>query len=461
MSEAQGRRAAPARGSRALKPKVVAPGPATLARAPGVAGRAVGHPAGRGPAPGRPPAWASRPSATCCSTCPRRYDDLRELRTLADIRDLDDGSGGLGAGPRDRHLRPADVAAARAGHDGPAHRRHRLRDRHLVRAALHRAPRQGRRRAPDLGQGQAPQRRAGVRGTRVPAGGRREPPPRRPHRAGLPAHQRPDCEPPSGGDARRARPGRARLPGVPAGPDPGRRRTCRRSARRSSTPTTRPRSRPATPRCGASRWTSCSRSSWGWSRAGAPADGRRTLAVAGRRRGGRPDPVGARGLAGPEARRAGVADRRPGDGDRRDPRRPRPTRPDAPPRPGRRRLGQDGRRGVGPRGGRPRRAAGGAARADGPARAPAPRDADLAPRGPRPADHAAHRLAVRRGPAERDRGAGLGAGGDRGRDARAAPGEGGVRRPRAGRGRRAAPVRRGAARGARGEGDAGRARTSC
>ena len=59
------------------------------------------------------------------------------------------------------------------------------------------------------------------------------------------------------------------------------------------------------------------------------------------------------------------------------------------------------------------------------------------------------------------RGARLGAGGDRGRDARAAPGEGGVRRPRAGRRRRAAPVRRGAARGARGEGDAAAPRTSC
>ena len=48
-------------------------------------------------------------------------------------------------------------------------------------------------------------------------------------------------------------------------------RTCRRSARPSSTPTTRPRSRAATPRSAASRSTSCSRSSWGWSRGGAPA----------------------------------------------------------------------------------------------------------------------------------------------------------------------------------------------
>ena len=56
--------------------------------------------------------------------------------------------------------------------------------------------------------------------------------------------------------------------------DPGRRRTCRRSARRSSTPTTRPRSRRATPRSAASRSTSCSRSSWAWSRGGGPAAGR-------------------------------------------------------------------------------------------------------------------------------------------------------------------------------------------
>ena len=109
----------------------------------------------------------------------------------------------------------------------------------------------------------------------------------------------------------------------------------------------------------------------------------------------------------------------------------------------------------------PRRAAGGAARPDGPAGPPAPRDADLAARGPRPADHAAHGLAVRRGPAERDA--------RRWRRGRPRSWSGrtrcsrsrGVRRPRAGRRRRAAPVRRRAARGARGEGDARARRTSC
>ena len=62
-------------------------------------------------------------------------------------------------------------------------------ERDLVRPPVHRAPRHGRRRAPDLGQGQAPQRRPDVRGPGVPAGRRRQPAPRRPHRARLPAHR--------------------------------------------------------------------------------------------------------------------------------------------------------------------------------------------------------------------------------------------------------------------------------
>ena len=250
-----------------------------------------------------------------------------------------------------------------------------------------------------------------------------------------------------------------RLPGVPAGPDPGRRRTCRRSARRSSTPTTRPRSRPATPRCGASRSTSCSRSSSGWSRAGAPAGGRRTLAVAGRRRRGR------RGSGRRSRPRSPASSGEPAtltgdqataiDEIRDDLARPVPML----------RLVQgdvgSGKTAVAAwalAAAAARRAAGGAARADGPARAPAPRDADLAARGPR---RCRSTLLTGSLSGEGRRNAtealALGTGRDRGRDARAAPGEGGVRRPRAGRGRRAAPVRRRAARGARGEGDARRA----
>ena len=82
-------------------------------------------------------------------------------------------------------------------------------------------------------------------------------------------------------------------------------------------------------------------------------------------------------------------------------------------------------------------------------------DARRAARGPR---HAVELLTgsltgERRG--ERARGARVRAGADRRRDARAAPGGGGVRRPRARGHRRAAPVRRGAARPARGEGGGG------
>ena len=118
-----------------------------------------------------------------------------------------------------------------------------------------------------------------VRRPGVPAGRRGEPAPRRPDRAGLPADAGPDRGAPAPGDARGARQGGLRVPGVPARPSCAPRRTCRRSPRRSSTPTTRRRSRRATRRSAGSRSTSCSRSSWAWSRGGGRAAGRARPAV--------------------------------------------------------------------------------------------------------------------------------------------------------------------------------------
>ena len=72
--------------------------------------------------------------------------------------------------------------------------------------------------------------------------------------------------------------------------------------------------------------------------------------------------------------------------------------------------------------------------------------------GRRHADRAADRVAGCGGPAGRPAGCGERRGGHRRRDPRPARGAGAVRRPRAGRRRRAAPVRRRAARGAGGQG---------
>ena len=153
------------------------------------------------------------------------------------------------------------------------------------------------------------------------------------------------------------------------------RRRCRRSPRRSSMPTTRRRSRRATRRCAGSRSTSCSPSSWGWSRGGGLAAGharrpwwRTTLR----------DRAIRAALEASLARKLGheaalTADQAHSIDEIRE--RPRAAGADAPARPGRRRLGQDGGRGVGARRGRARGAAGGAARADGPPRPAARGDA--------------------------------------------------------------------------------------
>ena len=77
---------------------------------------------------------------------PRRYDDLRELRTLGELATWRTGSSSV-PGPGRRPARRADLPAP-----GPADRSRALRGRdgrgrgHLVRAALHRAPAARRRR---------------------------------------------------------------------------------------------------------------------------------------------------------------------------------------------------------------------------------------------------------------------------------------------------------------------------
>ena len=153
------------------------------------------------------------------------------------------------------------------------------------------------------------------------------------------------------------------------------------------------------------------------------------------------------------------AHRRPAHRDRRDHGRPRPADPDAPAAPGRRGCGQDGRR-------RRRAADGGAGRPPGRvhgAHRGAGRSALLddpaAPRGHlrarrrrvavrRATAHgrAAHQQGHRQGAPAGARGARRRGGRPAGRHARADPGGGRVPQPRCRRHRRAAPLRRGAAR---------------
>ena len=137
-----------------------------------------------------------------------------------------------------------------------------------------------------------------------------------------------------------------------ATPSTCRRRSARTRARagsraRSRRPTTRRRSRRATRPSAGSPSTSCWRSSSAWS--GGAGSGSRA-APADRRRRRRATPTVRTALDGArwrEVGRAVDADRRPGGRDGRDPRRPRPADADAPAAPGRRRLGQDGGRGLG------------------------------------------------------------------------------------------------------------------
>ena len=105
-----------------------------------------------------------------------------------------------------------------------------------------------------------------------------------------------------------------------------------------------------------------------------PADPRRGAAGRARCRRGRVRPVGDRLVSGRPGRPARRTDRGPGRHDDGDPRRPGPPDADASAAPGRRRVGQDRGRGVRPRGHRPGRPPGSAARADRPPRPAAPRD---------------------------------------------------------------------------------------
>ena len=91
MSPAERRRSAPASGSRSLRPKVVAPAPATPAEL-------LASPVGLS---GIPQVAGLRRVARRMGIdtvrdllfhLPRRYDDLRELRMLGDLRDADDGT---------------------------------------------------------------------------------------------------------------------------------------------------------------------------------------------------------------------------------------------------------------------------------------------------------------------------------------------------------------------------------
>ena len=158
------------------------------------------------------------------------------------------------------------------------------------------------------------------------------------------------------GHPRGARQGGLRLPGVPAGARSPRPRISCRSRGRSRRRTTRRRSRVGTPPCAGSPSTSSWRSSSGMVarrrqrvrdaapeiRVDADADAAVRSAIV--------------AAIGDARRRADRPDRRPGRRHRRHPRRPRPPDADAAPPPGRRRVGQDGGRGLRARGDRPGRA---------------------------------------------------------------------------------------------------------
>ena len=363
--------------------------------------------------------------------------------------------------PRRAGLPPPDPADDRR----PA-RRHGHRRGDVVRAPLHRAPPVPGRGDHRFRQAQALRPEADDRQPGLPAGRpRRRAAPRRAHRARLPADRRADRGPSPDRDARGAGPRRRPLPGIPSRVDP---HGCGRGRHRGAPwrrRTTRRRSRVGTARCAGSRSTSCWRSSSAWSGGGGSGDGTRP-SRGGRCRGATPRCV--RRRSRPSAARPAprsTLTRRPGHRDGHDPRRPAAADPML------RLLQGDvgsgktavaawalARRGAGRTAGRP-------AGADRPPRAPArtrPSPTSLEDVGHRrrAADRARSRAATAGARPGGHRELGPGAG--RRRDPRAAPGARSRSRDLAARGhRRAAPLRRRAARPARGEGRRAAHRTSC
>ena len=149
---------------------------------------------------------------------PRRYDDLREMQKLGDLVWTEEGA------VVSARVRVAEI------HVEPTFRRRvqrtvaRLEDetgsieatwfgRRYIERRLH-----GRQPGGGLRTGQALRSTADVRQPRVPGrrGRRHRGAPRRAHRPRLPAHGRADRRSPALGHARGARPGRVRLPGIPA-----------------------------------------------------------------------------------------------------------------------------------------------------------------------------------------------------------------------------------------------------
>ena len=212
---------------------------------------------------------------------PRRYDDLRELRTLGDLRDADDGTVASAQVTRDRHR-----ASSRRGGAGSRSRPRTLRDA----TGFATATWFGRRYIEKRLQ----------RGDEILVSGKIK------HRHGELVFEGPEFQPAdaenllhvgrivpvyrltTGLTANRLR-GAMRVALDRAGDDypeylprgdPRRRGRARRSARRSRPPTTRRRSRPATRRSAGSPSTSCSRSSWAWSSRRRARGRARTLAIA-------------------------------------------------------------------------------------------------------------------------------------------------------------------------------------
>ena len=408
--------------------------------------------------------WASRRCATCCSTSRAGTTTCASSAACADLRDLDDGTVAsarvtvVDIEVQQTFRRRVQVATAHLA-DGSGfatatwfgrryvERRIRPGDELLLSGRIKHFHGGGR-----------------VRGARLPAGRRLEPAPRGADRAGLPADDRAHREPPARRDAR----GAGRAPGtqypeyLPDGLRRGR-ASCRRSARRSRPRTTRSTFEArdaALRRLAFDELLALQLGMVGRRRARGRSH---TEPIADRRR--RRTPGSARRWRRRIGRKLGhEAALTPDQAtrDRRDPRRPRAPGADAPARPGRRRLGQDGGRRLGPRGGGARRAA---RRRCSPRRTCWRASTSRPSRGCSRTSGSRSRCsrarcrrtrAARATEAMRD-----GPGAGRGRDARAAPGGRRVRRPRPGRRRRAAPVRRRAARRARGQGPSAARRTSC